>query len=139
MIDCKDKEPLTQRDCIPVDSNGIGKCPEPDCCRFIHSDPIKNPTCKMEGLYGQEFNIVDTILSLTELSLLNGFVNKLNQNPECGLIIQSYAKNNSQRKAQSIIRYLTNTKGIVKDRLVLNISVGPDPKIIDFIPFNQDE
>jgi outer membrane protein OmpA-like peptidoglycan-associated protein len=30
--DCKDKEMITPTQCQPVDADGIGKCPEPECC-----------------------------------------------------------------------------------------------------------
>ena len=35
--DCKDKELITPTHCQPVDADGVGKCPSPDCCRTIDS------------------------------------------------------------------------------------------------------
>src|SRR5258706_11895123 len=31
--DCKDKQLITPTECQPVDADGVGKCPEPDCCK----------------------------------------------------------------------------------------------------------
>jgi len=33
--DYKDKQLITPTDCQPVDANGVGKCPEPPCCKNI--------------------------------------------------------------------------------------------------------
>ena len=30
--DSKDKELITPTQCQPVDADGVGKCPDPDCC-----------------------------------------------------------------------------------------------------------
>ena len=31
--DCKDKELITPTECQPVDADGVGKCPDPECCK----------------------------------------------------------------------------------------------------------
>jgi hypothetical protein len=33
--DCKDKQLITPTECQPVDADGVGKCPEPECCMTI--------------------------------------------------------------------------------------------------------
>ena len=33
--DCKDKELITPTICQPVDADGVGKCPDPQCCKDI--------------------------------------------------------------------------------------------------------
>ncbi|WEK35854.1 MAG: hypothetical protein P0Y53_25495 [Candidatus Pseudobacter hemicellulosilyticus] len=33
--DYKDKELITPTQCQPVDADGVGKCPEPDCCKEL--------------------------------------------------------------------------------------------------------
>ncbi|RZK44664.1 MAG: hypothetical protein EOO94_04990, partial [Pedobacter sp.] len=35
--DSKDKELITPTQCQPVDADGVGKCPPPDCCKLIDS------------------------------------------------------------------------------------------------------
>ena len=35
--DCKDKELITPTQCQPVDADGIGKCPDPECCKMMDS------------------------------------------------------------------------------------------------------
>ena len=31
--DCKDKQLITPTECQPVDADGVGKCPDPECCK----------------------------------------------------------------------------------------------------------
>ncbi|MFN0082308.1 MAG: hypothetical protein ACKVOM_07280, partial [Ferruginibacter sp.] len=33
--DCKDKQLITPTECQPVNADGVGKCPEPECCKNI--------------------------------------------------------------------------------------------------------
>jgi hypothetical protein len=33
--DSKDKELITPTQCQPVDADGVGKCPDPECCKNI--------------------------------------------------------------------------------------------------------
>ena len=35
--DCKDKQLITPTECQPVDADGVGKCPEPECCKIVDS------------------------------------------------------------------------------------------------------
>ena len=35
--DCKDKQLITPTECQPVDADGVGKCPDPECCKNMIS------------------------------------------------------------------------------------------------------
>ncbi len=35
--DCKDKQLITPTECQPVDADGVGKCPDPECCKNYSS------------------------------------------------------------------------------------------------------
>src|SRR6185312_7549451 len=35
--DCKDKELITPTQCQPVDADGVGKCPDPQCCKDLRN------------------------------------------------------------------------------------------------------
>jgi len=140
VIDCKDKEPLTQRDCFPVDTLGKGLCPDPSCCDRC---TLNLPPCKMEGLYGYEFNSTDTALSFNEINLLDSFSKRLNEMPACILMLQAYSTDDRSRKInenkiQRIIKYFTDKNGIAENRLIFNLAVGGNSKIIDFIPINDN-
>ena len=45
--DCKDKELVTPTQCQPVDADGVGKCPEPDCCKAIRDTLAAMNTCNL--------------------------------------------------------------------------------------------
>ncbi len=35
--DCRDKEKITPTQCQPVDADGVGKCPDPQCCKDLRA------------------------------------------------------------------------------------------------------
>lgn len=138
--DCKDKEPLTHWDCFPVDTLGKGYCPDPSCCDRC---TLNLPPCKMEGLYGHEFNSTDTALSFNEINLLDSFSKRLNEMPACMLMLQAYSTDDrsgkiNENKIQRIIKYFMDKNGIAENRFIVNLAAGGNSKIIDFIPINDN-
>ena len=53
--DCKDKQLITPTECQPVDADGVGKCPEPDCCKYIDSLKANANSCKIGDLPSVSF------------------------------------------------------------------------------------
>jgi OOP family OmpA-OmpF porin len=35
VADYKDKQLITPTECQPVDADGVGRCPEPECCKNV--------------------------------------------------------------------------------------------------------
>ncbi len=48
--DCKDKQLITPTECQPVDADGVGKCPDPECCKTIDSLRNNMNACKIVNL-----------------------------------------------------------------------------------------
>ncbi len=48
--DYKDKEKVTLQQCFPADSNGIGICPEPLCCRDLRLEYRNNSGAQFDSL-----------------------------------------------------------------------------------------
>src|SRR6185503_16763795 len=53
--DCKDKQLITPTECQPVDADGVGKCPDPECCKIIDSLRNNMNACKLTDLPSVSF------------------------------------------------------------------------------------
>src|SRR5688572_32552625 len=48
--DCKDKQLITPTECQPVDADGVGKCPDPECRSEEHTSELQsqsNLVCRL--------------------------------------------------------------------------------------------
>jgi OOP family OmpA-OmpF porin len=139
--DYKDKEPLTARDCFPVDADGVGKCPEPPCCAELR-DSLKNwkPECSITSLPSVQFKSGSLTLSSTAKSALNSIAQQMNGNPNCNVRVNGYYSESNKRSQQlswdrvnTVIKYLSEQQGISEGRLIFNLSSGGDPNTVDLM------
>ncbi len=141
--DCKDKQLITPNECQPVDADGVGKCPTPECCIDINKSltdpknqnklsstncPYDYPSIRMKGIS----------LSKDNKAMLESIALKLKDNPECKITITAYPKANKRlqaiadKKNESIKNYLIEKLGISADRITTNIVIdGGDADTID--------
>jgi outer membrane protein OmpA-like peptidoglycan-associated protein len=118
--DFKDKQLITPTECQPVDANGVGKCPEPACCKIV--PPV--PTCNMGGIPSITFAKSSAKLSAGAESLLAAVADRLKNNPACKVFITGYAEASkvsqqmSWDRVNAIITYLTEKQGIAAERLI---------------------
>jgi hypothetical protein len=139
--DCKDKELITPSDCIPVDADGIGKCPVAECCNTLTKSltdikniaPVNNcptdyPSISMKG----------TSISKDSKVMLESIAAKLKNKPSCTITITAYAEANKRmqaianKKIETIKNYLIEKLGISADRITSNIVIdGGDADTID--------
>ncbi|HEY5368600.1 MAG TPA: outer membrane beta-barrel protein [Hanamia sp.] len=129
--DCKDKELITPTECQPVDANGVGKCPEPDCCKAIRDSlAAAVPACNLTSLPSISFKSSKTALSSDAKAMLATVASGLKSNAACSVIITGYpaASKASQaicnKRNQLIKKYLVETEGISADRIDINCEVG---------------
>lgn len=127
--DYKDKELITPTQCQPVDADGVGKCPEPDCCKNL--DSLKaTSTCSIGDLPSISFKGKANGLSSDAKAMLATVGSKLKANAACSITITGYpvASKASQalcNKRLSLIKaYLVESEGISADRLNTNCEVG---------------
>jgi outer membrane protein OmpA-like peptidoglycan-associated protein len=133
--DCKDKELITPTQCQPVDADGVGKCPEPECCKTPRFEP---PKCNLVDLPSINFAGNTTALSAEAKALIGSVATNLRGNPECKLIVcGSAAKSKSgqalgQKRVDAIVKYLVETQGISADRVIAQYDCSEgDPSVVE--------
>ncbi|HUZ58921.1 MAG TPA: OmpA family protein [Hanamia sp.] len=128
--DYKDKELITPTYCQPVDANGVGKCPEPDCCRTLRDSLAVANTCNIGDLPSISFKSRRISISEDAKALLATVASKLKNSPACSITVTGYpaASKASQalcnKRVDAIKTYLTEKEGISSDRINTNCEVG---------------
>ena len=129
--DCKDKQLITPTECQPVDADGVGKCPTPDCCKNnagTTGDPEKAacpcdyPTISFKGN--------SLLLSGDAKAMLASVAAKMKDHPDCKVSITGYWKTSKAEQAvcnkrnEAITKYLVEKEGISADRIASNCDDG---------------
>jgi hypothetical protein len=133
--DCRDKQLITPTECQPVDEDGVGKCPEPECCKNLppggEGGEANVCPCDYPSL---TFNGNAVALSGTAKSLLNNIAAKLKANASCSIILTGYPESSKASQAACLKRleaaqkYLVETQGISADRVSIHCEVGGGDK-----------
>jgi len=135
--DCRDKEKLTPQNCFPVNADGVGTCPEPECCKNIQP---ATAACSIGSLPSVQFKGGSATLSSTAKSLLNSVAQQLIANPNCKVKLVGYGA--SDKKAQqlswdhvnAIKTYLTEQQGISETRIIFTYGMEGDATTVDLVP-----
>jgi hypothetical protein len=128
--DYKDKELITPTYCQPVDADGVGKCPEPDCCRNLRDSLAVANQCNIGDLPSISFRNRSTSISNDAKAMLATVASKLKNSPSCSITVTGYpaASKASQalcnKRVDAIKAYLTEKEGISADRITTNCEVG---------------
>ncbi|MEO9144351.1 MAG: OmpA family protein [Ginsengibacter sp.] len=129
--DCKDKELITPTICQPVDADGVGKCPEPDCCKNLRDSMTFASACNIGDLPSISFRgSRSTALSSDAKAMLATVASKLKNSASCTITVTGYpaASKASQalcnKRVDAIKAYLTEKEGISADRITVNCEVG---------------
>ncbi len=77
--DCKDKQLITPTECQPVDADGVGKCPEPECCKNAAAAAVACPTDY------PSLNFRGSALSSDAKAMLASVAAKMKANPNCNI------------------------------------------------------
>jgi outer membrane protein OmpA-like peptidoglycan-associated protein len=126
--DCKDKQLITPTECQPVDADGVGKCPDPECCKNRVADSTMG--CNLGDLPSLSFKGNTRSLSSDAKAMLATIASKLKASAECGITVTGYpaASKASQalcnKRVEAIRMYLMETEGISGDRITTNCEVG---------------
>ena len=121
--DCKDKEKVTPTACQPVDADGIGKCPDPACCKQPPAAvvcPKDYPSISFKGVS----------LSADAKALLASVAAKLKANPTCTITVTGHSGPSKAAQAlcgkrnDAIKAYVVETLGISADRVTFDCQVG---------------
>jgi outer membrane protein OmpA-like peptidoglycan-associated protein len=129
--DCKDKQLITPTECQPVDADGVGKCPDPECCKNITAVPTN--TCPTD-YPSITFKGNTASISNDNKALLSTVAAKLKANPTCTITINGYPEASKasqavcQKRVEAAKQYLVEKEGISADRITTNCEVGGGDK-----------
>ena len=129
--DCKDKQLITPTECQPVDADGVGKCPDPECCSRIKTEPPPpNKTCACDYpslTFGKAAD-----LSADNKAMLATIAAKLKDRPDCKITLTGYPETSKasqsvcQKRLAEAKKYLIETGGISTDRINIYCEVTKD-------------
>ena len=132
--DYLDKELITPTSCQPVDADGVGKCPEPDCCKNM----VAAGACNLGDMPSMSFKSGNGSLNNDAKAMLATIASKMKANAECTITVTGYpvASKASQalcnRRANAVKNHLVEVEGISADRIMVNCQVGGgDANVID--------
>lgn len=134
--DCKDKQLITPTECQPVDADGVGKCPEPDCCKNPPLPPVAPCPCDYPSL---AFKGNNTLLSADNKAMLATVAAKMKAHPDCMITLNGYPETSKASQANCMKRlnaakmYLVEKENISADRITVNCEVnsGLDKNTVD--------
>lgn len=146
--DFRDKELITPTQCQPVDVDGIGKCPPPDCCKTLDSlmqYGIRG-RCNLGDLPSVTFNGKSVTLSNDAKALLTSAATKIRDNSECKIAVIGYCSSSKSEqqlswdRVNTVIAYLVEKEGISAERFVFKYGqVGGDCNTVDLRDGSQEE
>ena len=126
--DFKDKELITPTQCQPVDADGVGKCPDPQCCKdlknYIDSNGVGRSKCNIGDLPSITFKGRSVTLSKDAQALLASTADKLKNSPNCRVAVIGYGQSSkaaqqlSWDRVNAVINYLVEKEGISADRFI---------------------
>lgn len=132
--DYKDKQLVTPTECQPVDADGVGKCPEPECCKNM----VAMGACDLGDMPSISFRGSSNSLSSDAKAMLATVASKMKNNADCSITVTGYpaASKASQalcnRRSDAVKTYLTETEGIGADRIMTACETGGgDSNVVD--------
>ena len=137
--DYRDKELLTLQNCFPVDEDGVGNCPEPECCKKMvaAAQPVE---CKITDLPSIQYKGANSIkLTDDAMRILDIVASKLKADPACKVKVSGHGASNkvaqqiSWDRVNAIIRYLVERQGISSSRIIFEYGTEGDSLTVDLM------
>ena len=143
--DCRDKELITPTQCQPVDADGVGKCPDPACCKELNArldsgglGTLGKSRCSIGDLPSIVFKGRSVTLSKDGKVLAESIADKMRNNPACKVAVIGYGESSksaqqlSWDRVNEVIKYLVEKEGINSDRFIFRYGqTGGDENTID--------
>jgi outer membrane protein OmpA-like peptidoglycan-associated protein len=135
--DCKDKQKVTPTECQPVDADGIGKCPEPECCKNIVASA--GACCTALGdLPSVSFAGKTVKLSDDAKAVLATVAAKMRNNADCKVAVVGYCSSDKREqqlswdRVNAVISYLVEKEGVSDSRFIFQYGAeGGDCNTVD--------
>ena len=127
--DCKDKQLITPTECQPVNADGVGKCPDPECCKNMSSGVKNDVPVGCPNDY-PSLTFKGNMMNNDNRAMLSTVASKMKANPNCNISITGYPEASKAAQAvcnarnESIRKYLVESQGISADRISINCEVG---------------
>jgi outer membrane protein OmpA-like peptidoglycan-associated protein len=138
--DYRDKELITLQSCFPVNEDGIGNCPEPDCCKeMVDRKPVASTECPITNLPSIEFRNNSVRISRDAEAILASVAEQLRANPECRVRVSGHgpvskaAQQLSWDRVNAVIRYLVEKQGIAETRFIFEYGTEGDSNTVDLM------
>ena len=125
--DCKDKQLITPTECQPVDADGVGKCPDPECCKTLAAQVTM---CNLGNLPSISFKNRSSQLSNDAKAMLANVASQLKNSASCNITLSAYptatkaAQALCNKRLEAIKTYLIEKEGISAERITANCEVG---------------
>jgi hypothetical protein len=122
--DYKDKQLITPTECQPVDADGVGKCPDPECCKHITS-----VGCNL-GAGSVCFKANSAKLGSEATSQLANLAAQMKANPTCKVVVLGNAGSSKLQQQRSwdrvnaVIEYMSETQQISRDQFIFQYQGG---------------
>ncbi|MDB5192170.1 MAG: hypothetical protein JWQ96_1733 [Segetibacter sp.] len=143
--DYRDKELLTLQNCFPVDEDGVGNCPEPDCCKELRKNPpVATNECVITDLPSIQFRGNTVTLSRDAQAILTTVANQLKANPGCKVKVTGHGAANkaaqqlSWDRVNAVIKYLVERQGLADNRIIFEYGTEGDPTVIDLMGTTEE-
>jgi outer membrane protein OmpA-like peptidoglycan-associated protein len=148
--DYKDRELLTSSKCFPVDADGVGTCPEPQCCvdlrNRLNNGEFGDGTggggagCPgLNNLPAIRFAEGRATLSNQAVTMLKNAATQIKAQPDCRVRVVGHGASNkssqqlSWDRVNAVIRYMVERQGISQDRFIFSYGEEGDPNSVDLI------
>lgn len=136
--DYKDKQLITPTYCQPVDADGVGKCPDPECCKNRVEE-----TCATLVLPSVSFKGSTTKVGKDQEAILASVAASLKSRPSCNVLVTGHAGAKgkkggvdlSSRRVDAVIDYLADKQGIDRGRFIKQNTPG-ESGTVDLAPAN---
>jgi len=122
--DYKDKQLITPTECQPVDADGVGKCPDPECCHNIHGTACNI----MAGAISFKSNSARLSSDVqNQLAVLGA---QMKADPTCKVVVignAGHSKLQQQRswdRVNAVINYMSETQQVSRDRFIFQYQGG---------------
>jgi outer membrane protein OmpA-like peptidoglycan-associated protein len=135
--DCKDKQKVTPTECQPVDADGIGKCPDPECCKNVGTGG--SACCVALGdLPSVSFAGKTVKLSDDAKNVLATVAAKMKNNADCKVAVVGYCSSDKREqqlswdRVNAVISYLVEKEGVSDSRFIFQYGAeGGDCNTVD--------
>lgn len=158
--DYKDKELLTLQKCFPVNAEGVGNCPESECCKEVKEklqnccdnkgtsgnsgnssgNTGGNGDCTIGDLPSIQFNPSSIKINKDAEAILVTIAQRMKDNPDCKVIVIGYCNSSKLTQQRSwdrvnvVINYMVEKQGVAMNRFIFKYAEpGGDCDAIDFM------